>query len=660
MNTLQELVYYCREPEPIGALLLTGEWGCGKTYLIEHELRDVLKDEAVILRISLFGISMLEGIQTAVKQAWLDVYFKKKGVDKITGKAQKIKEIAAKIDFLPDLIKGIASTDLASLVEIEEKIDNKAVILVFDDLERCRMDSVDVLGCINDYCENQKFRTIIVANQDKIADKKKSTQINAEIEVHDQQNNRNTVKKQFDIKVNVPPKEEQGKISYTEIKEKIIQRTVKYIPDYANIVHMVVEKMKYEEAKFERNGYKSFIKKCETGLLELFAPDRDQDIDNNSRAEIYNSNSLFESEKSIEKKYALCSNNRPHNIRSLKCAIRDFYRVYLILCENDLENIDRWFFSFASYVISCKADIAKDDYYGTILSDEEVRILYPAFRSRYMLDEVKKWILHGVWDERAINHEIKIIKSREKAETADQIVRTYRIMDINEEVISKGFPIVLEMAYAGTLTLDEYVQFIMNMYWARTYDFPLPVGVDWNNIQVGIKNCINKLIDSQPEGQQLFSMIGKENRENFTEDEWGAYQVIDEFKNGNILMFSNNRKQYIQEFKTDALSAFQICQNKRFSIFDEEMASVTVEAYERGDNSVKHQFSGCFKEMWESVIASQDVKAKECLAGFNKLLELLEEYKIELQNENMTFATLHTEIFIKKVVELIDTTKKKM
>ena len=29
MRTLDELLYYCEEPEPVGAILLTGEWGCG-------------------------------------------------------------------------------------------------------------------------------------------------------------------------------------------------------------------------------------------------------------------------------------------------------------------------------------------------------------------------------------------------------------------------------------------------------------------------------------------------------------------------------------------------------------------------------------------------------------------------------------------------------
>ena len=46
MNTLEELLYYCKEPEPVGAVLLTGEWGCGKTYLIDNVYSLVVKDSS--------------------------------------------------------------------------------------------------------------------------------------------------------------------------------------------------------------------------------------------------------------------------------------------------------------------------------------------------------------------------------------------------------------------------------------------------------------------------------------------------------------------------------------------------------------------------------------------------------------------------------------
>ena len=112
---------------------------------------------------------------------------------------------------LPEPLKGILATDPADFFSAKNKIDDKYVVLVFDDLERCQMNSVDVLGIINDYCENGQYHTIIVANQ-----------------------------------------------------EKIVQRTVQYIPDYKKIVHTVITSMKYENSE-----YKAFIESCESGSIAL-------------------------------------------------------------------------------------------------------------------------------------------------------------------------------------------------------------------------------------------------------------------------------------------------------------------------------------------------------------------------------------------------------
>ena len=71
MNTIDELLYYCNEIEPVGALLLTGEWGCGKTYLIEHQLKTALEDKAVVIRVTLFGVSSAEEIHSAIKVSWM-------------------------------------------------------------------------------------------------------------------------------------------------------------------------------------------------------------------------------------------------------------------------------------------------------------------------------------------------------------------------------------------------------------------------------------------------------------------------------------------------------------------------------------------------------------------------------------------------------------
>lgn len=91
MKTVEELVYYCHECEPVGALLLSGEWGCGKTHLIEHELKDALADTSVVLRISLFGMTLPEEIHVTVRREWMAEYCKIKGIDKVTERLVRVK-----------------------------------------------------------------------------------------------------------------------------------------------------------------------------------------------------------------------------------------------------------------------------------------------------------------------------------------------------------------------------------------------------------------------------------------------------------------------------------------------------------------------------------------------------------------------------------------
>ena len=328
-SSLRELVYYCTEPEPVGALMFTGEWGCGKTYLIDHELKATFdgqngREEKVIIRVSLFGVSSVENIHSLVKESWMEAYYENfpTVLKKTTRFLKNIQSSIAKMEG-NDEMKLLASVGLSNFMRVKNIINKKPVILVFDDLERCQMDRIDVLGCINDYCENQKFYTIIVCNPDKMqSDKERNEEDKA--------------------------KDELIQLTYAEIKEKIVQRTVQYKPDYEGIVHNVIRELKYQDKE-----YQGFIEKHERELLELFAPN----MGVRSTGE----------------------NVQLHNIRSLKCAITDFYRIYIILEKNGFSDVERWLYAFTRYVIAYKAGVKAD------------------FNRNYMLKAIEEWLLHGNW-----------------------------------------------------------------------------------------------------------------------------------------------------------------------------------------------------------------------------------------------------------------------
>lgn len=428
-------------------------------------------------------------------------------------------------------------------------------------------------------------------------------------------------------------------MSYAEIKEKIIQRTVYYLPDYENIVHAVIATAKFQDAQ-----YREFIISCEGGLLELFAPDRD-DL-------------KFENSQSDDKGQSRPT--PPHNIRSLKCAIKDFYRLYSILQKNDFSDLDKWLYSFTSYVIAYKAGIARADDYGTLFSDGDVRKMYPAFQSNYTINGVKQWVLNGVWNENAITSEIEIIKKRNNAQSAPEIIKSNRIMDIDDAVIHEGFADFLRIAYDGNLTLDEYVLLIENNCWARSCKCDLPLPIDWKKVQTGIGLRIAEIKKAPPEGQLLFSTISETQRSNFTNEEWSAYELISKFALGDELIFYRNKKLYIDKIRELGSSAFMFIENKRYDVFDEEMATATAQAFSQENNAGKNQFISNFKNLWEIRIQSSDIRIEDSIKGFHSLKAYLQEVLAKVPQGKRDFSIVHTERFVIIINKLIDIYKEEL
>ena len=76
------------------------------------------------------------------------------------------------------IAKSVLSISADQLISISNTFNDKTIVLVFDDLERTDVPMKNVLGCINDYVENQHFNTIIVANEKTIREQEdeKSTE----------------------------------------------------------------------------------------------------------------------------------------------------------------------------------------------------------------------------------------------------------------------------------------------------------------------------------------------------------------------------------------------------------------------------------------------------------------------------------------------------
>ena len=607
MSSISELEYYCKMDDPVGALLLTGEWGCGKTYLIENELPKYLKDDCVIIRISLFGISTIEELHKAVKQSW--IHAKGGLLDKASGLG-KFKNFFEKVSsMLPDetaksAIEAAFSFNLFDLIKIDNVIDGKKVILVFDDFERSKLSIQEKLGIINEYCENQHFNVIIVADERKLC---------------------------------VKPE-------YQDFKEKTVKRTIQYKPSYRNVVHNVINKVK-------TGDYKDFLLKNENYIAALIAG---QDIEGNSLDDHVTETSgvfrrLYDQQGiDAEERRKLLQNSRPHNIRSLITSIQDFERVFEVLQDKKIDDCHKWLFSFIAFEMAARANLVYvREHYGSLFISNDIATLYPGFYDYlYLPEPLKKWITDGIWDGELLEDYIdQTYRFREGLSPKEQ-VRNSRIDLLEEEIAKQGLQDILQDAYDGKLSINEYVNFVINSRLSRYYNL-IDLQIDWDKVFSGIYKSIEVSIQNGEKRELEKYTI--DDLEEFSDDEKKAYQIIKEARHGSIAMFEVNKREYINEIRNNPSEAFIKISSLRFNCFDEDMADATAEGFKKAPIPEKIKFPRYFEGVWGNYRNSYDInedginKTKEALGILkDKLLKMEEEYKDQPFKKRYTQAFIDT------------------
>ncbi|MBD8687239.1 MULTISPECIES: P-loop NTPase fold protein [unclassified Rhizobium] len=149
------LEYYVGRLKPGYAVLVTGEWGTGKT----HQVRRALPDTHAHY-ISLFGLNTSSEIEAQI-------------FTKMFPNASALKRFAEKMDSTSvdiPLLGSLGTGGLASLLTgpfIKNEVDSSRP-LILDDLERCTVKNAVLLGMINRYVEHHGCRVIVIAHDSKV------------------------------------------------------------------------------------------------------------------------------------------------------------------------------------------------------------------------------------------------------------------------------------------------------------------------------------------------------------------------------------------------------------------------------------------------------------------------------------------------------------
>ena len=152
-NLESYLEFYSTLRNPGYAVLVTGEWGSGKT----HQVLKAIPLESQC-HVSLFGLSKSEEVYSTVfAKMYPGKHFAKKLLE-IT------KDVSSEVAGITLGAGAIAGGLISPL--IKQTVD-KDKIIIFDDLERCSIPNNDILGVINQYVEHHQCRVIILAHDKK-------------------------------------------------------------------------------------------------------------------------------------------------------------------------------------------------------------------------------------------------------------------------------------------------------------------------------------------------------------------------------------------------------------------------------------------------------------------------------------------------------------
>lgn len=558
MDVRKEIMEFISRKERNGALLLTGKWGCGKTYLIRQVRDELNKDvQYAVVIVSLFGIDSIQGVDRKVKESVFKIMMgsEEQTEDKTWGKKAKsvLSSMTAILGEFSNLAKGLnaaLSINPYDLVTVSSQIPcrtndgivKKELILVFDDFERSKIDKVELLGAINDYSENDGIKTILVADEEHIDGDE-----------------------------------------YKGFKEKLISRTVKIRADYANAIWAIVKN--YKESV---QGYKNFLETNISVISLLF----------------------------IE--------SRTENIRSFKAFLMDFERIYQKWTQSGVstDHMPDVLYSFGAVLFEYKNNsYERNEKYGYLLADGEIKKKYSNCKSAYMLNSLQKWIIGGDWNEKAFVDEITYrFGATELA--PDQMFLYHEFWDLTEEVVYAGVPVALQNAYEGKLGRDALIHLLQRSYMLEKYAVVTPIEIDYENVSKGIDLREEMMKSGEITDDASGTFILPEVLKEMVPEARELYYRIERLDER--CRAWNNRRDFIAFIQGQSDKRHEL---KHLCIisFDDELLGAFFEAYKTQGNGYKRELILALKDFIyndKSVSSAEDIQKTS--ANLEKLETLIQ------------------------------------
>lgn len=197
------------------AIMLSGEWGSGKSHYVKNELKPYLvKKKKKCVIVSLYGLSDTTDISKAI---FLELHpvIKKlspaKSTAKVIGKTL-LNAAASKIGF------DIENPSEETMKQLYETINLSGTLIILEDIERTQIEITKLLGYINNLCENDRAKVLLVTNEEEL------------LTTYDGTNSEGKVVKYYT----------ESAIAYKRVKEKTVGDTICFVCDFKAAIQTII------------------------------------------------------------------------------------------------------------------------------------------------------------------------------------------------------------------------------------------------------------------------------------------------------------------------------------------------------------------------------------------------------------------------------------
>lgn len=209
-----------------GAIMLTGPWGIGKSFFIQNTLVPEINKKYKCVIVSLYGLEDVSEISKSV-------YFELRPI--VKPKDSELKAAGAVI--AKTIFRGITGhygIDLkasdSDMKNLYDSINLKNKLIILEDLERCKIELIDLLGYVYSLVDQDGVKVLLVSNEDEILEYE---------EVEEKQ--RNNSPGQLIVNSNIVRRATQKTIEYLRVKEKTVCDTIKYEGDRISAIRSIID-----------------------------------------------------------------------------------------------------------------------------------------------------------------------------------------------------------------------------------------------------------------------------------------------------------------------------------------------------------------------------------------------------------------------------------